>query len=107
MKVVYAAALVAACSAILSKAPVPAMATHDDARIEAALKSFDAAGLVKSEYELQMLYGIRAKRAKELRAKGHTVRIYVPYGTHWFPYFYRRIRERRENLLFVARNFFE
>ena len=95
------------CSAILAKAPVPAMATHDDARIETALRAFDAAGLVKSEYELQMLYGIRAKRAKELRAKGHTVRIYVPYGTHWFPYFYRRIRERRENLLFVARNFFE
>src|SRR5204863_112530 len=72
------------CAAILATAPVPAIATHDDARIEAALKAFDAAGLVKSEYELQMLYGIRAKRARELRAKGHTVRIYVPYGTHWF-----------------------
>lgn len=95
------------CAAILAKAPVPAMATHDDARIASALKSFDAAGLVKSEYELQMLYGIRGKRARELRAKGHTVRIYVPYGTHWFPYFYRRIRERKENLLFVARNLFE
>ena len=95
------------CSALLAKAPIPAMATHDDARIAAALKSFDAAGLVKSEYELQMLYGIRARRARELRAKGHTVRIYVPYGTHWFPYFYRRIRERKENLLFVARNFLE
>ncbi len=95
------------CAAILAKAPLPAMATHDDKRVEAALKAFDSAGLVKSEYELQMLYGIRAKRAKELRAKGHSVRIYVPYGTHWFPYFYRRIRERKENLLFVARNFFE
>lgn len=95
------------CSAILSKAPVPAMATHDDARIERALKAFDAAGLAKSDYELQMLYGIRGKRARELRAQGHVVRIYVPYGTHWFPYFYRRIRERKENLLFVARNLFE
>lgn len=95
------------CAAILAKAPIPAMATHDDARVASALKAFDAAGLVKSEYELQMLYGIRAKRARELAAKGHTVRIYVPYGTHWFPYFYRRIRERKENLLFVARNFFE
>jgi proline dehydrogenase len=95
------------CSAILAKAPIPAMATHDDARIAAALKAFDAAGLVKTEYELQMLYGIRAKRARELRQQGHAVRIYVPYGTHWFPYFYRRIRERKENLLFVARNFFE
>jgi proline dehydrogenase len=95
------------CAAILAKAPMPAMATHDDARIESALKSFDAAGLVKSEYELQMLYGIRGKRARELRGKGHTVRIYVPYGTHWFPYFTRRLRERKENLLFVARNIFE
>jgi proline dehydrogenase len=95
------------CAAILAKAPIPAIATHDDARIEAALKAFDAAGLVKTDYELQMLYGLRAKRWAELRAKGHVVRIYVPYGTHWFPYFYRRIRERKENLLFVARNFFE
>jgi proline dehydrogenase len=95
------------CAAILAKAPVPAMATHDDARIEAALKAFDAAGLVKSDYELQMLYGIRTKRARELRAQGHAVRVYVPYGSHWFPYFYRRLRERKENLLFIVRNFFE
>ena len=95
------------CAELLARAPIPAMATHDDARIERALKAFDAAKLVKSDYELQMLYGIRAKRARELRAKGHTVRIYVPYGTHWFPYFYRRVRERKENLMFVARNLFE
>ena len=56
------------CSAILAGAPIPAVATHDDARIAAALKAFDAAGLVKSDYELQMLYGIRGKRARELRS---------------------------------------
>jgi proline dehydrogenase len=95
------------CAAILAKAPIPAIATHDDARIEAALNAFDAAGLVKTQYELQMLYGLRAKRWRELREKGHVVRIYVPYGTHWFPYFYRRVRERKENLLFVLRNLFE
>ncbi len=95
------------CAALLAKSPVPAIATHDDRRIESALKAFDAAGLVKSDYELQMLYGIRVQRARELRAQGHVVRIYVPYGTHWFPYFYRRIRERKENFLFIARNFFE
>jgi proline dehydrogenase len=92
------------CAAILAHAPVPAFATHDDERIAAALKSCDAAGLVKSDYELQMLYGLRPRRWSELREKGHTVRIYVPYGTHWFPYFYRRIRERKENLVFVVRN---
>ncbi len=95
------------CAALLTKAPIPAFATHDDARISTALAACDKAGLVKSDYELQMLYGLRAKRWTELREKGHTVRIYVPYGTHWFPYFYRRIRERKENLLFVLRNLFE
>jgi proline dehydrogenase len=95
------------CAAILAKAPIPAIATHDDARIEAALSAFDAAGLVKTDYELQMLYGLRAKRWRELRESGHVVRIYVPYGSHWFPYFYRRVRERKENLLFVVRNLFE
>jgi proline dehydrogenase len=95
------------CAAILAKAPLPAVATHDDARIEAALAAFDAAGLVKTDYELQMLYGLRAKRWRELREKGHVVRIYVPYGSHWFPYFYRRVRERKENLEFVLRNLFD
>ncbi|OGR96206.1 MAG: hypothetical protein A2V88_02560, partial [Elusimicrobia bacterium RBG_16_66_12] len=95
------------CAALLTKAPIPAFATHDDARIAAALKACDAAGLVKSDYEIQMLYGLRPRRWRELRAQGHTVRIYVPYGTHWMPYFYRRVRERKENLMFVLRNLFE
>ncbi|MFI5360497.1 MAG: proline dehydrogenase family protein [Elusimicrobiota bacterium] len=95
------------CAAILAKAPIPAIATHDDARIAAAASAYEAAGLAKSSYELQMLYGLRAKRWRELREAGHVVRVYVPYGSHWFPYFYRRVRERKENLLFVARNLFE
>ncbi len=95
------------CAAILAKAPIPAIATHDDARIEAAFEAFEAAGLAKTQYEFQMLYALRAKRWRELREQGHVVRIYVPYGTHWFPYFYRRVRERKENLLFVLRNLFE
>lgn len=95
------------CAALLTKAPLPAFATHDDARIAAALKACDAAGLVKSDYEIQMLYGLRARRLRELKMQGHVVRVYVPYGTHWFPYFYRRIRERKENMMFVARNLFQ
>lgn len=92
-----------ACAAILAGAPLPAFATHDDARIAAAVKT----GLPKDAYEIQMLYGLRPKRWRELRAQGHTVRVYVPYGTHWMPYFYRRVRERKENALFVLRNLFE
>lgn len=95
------------CAALLTKAPIPAFATHDDVRIASALKACDASGLVKSDYEIQMLYGLRPRRWRELRAQGHVVRIYVPYGTHWMPYFYRRIRERKENMMFVLRNLFE
>ena len=95
------------CAVLLTKAPLPAFATHDDARIEAALKACDAAGLVKSDYEIQMLYGLRARRRRELMVQGHVVRVYVPYGTHWFPYFYRRVRERKENAMFVLSNLFE
>lgn len=95
------------CAAILTKAPIPAFATHDDARVKAAVEACDAAGLVKADYEIQMLYGLRPKRWRQLREAGHTVRVYIPYGTHWMPYFYRRLRERKENALFVLRNIFE
>lgn len=95
------------CAAILTKAPRPAFATHDDARVKAAVEACAAAGLAKSDYEIQMLYGLRPKRWRQLREAGHAVRIYIPYGTHWMPYFYRRLRERKENALFVLRNIFE
>lgn len=91
---------------MLLKAPLPAFATHDDARIRAAVAAADAAGLKKNEYEIQMLYGLRAKRWRELVKAGHAVRVYMPYGTHWFPYYYRRIRERKENLMFVVKGLF-
>lgn len=94
-----------ACAAILADAPLPAFATHDDARIAAAVEACARKG--KADYEIQMLYGLRPKRWRELRAEGRAVRVYVPYGTHWMPYFYRRVRERKENALFVLRNLFE
>lgn len=89
---------------MLLKAPRPAFATHDDERIERAVAAAETAGLKKSDYEIQMLYGLRSKRWRQLRDQGHAVRVYVPYGTHWFPYFYRRLRERKENLMFVLRH---
>lgn len=94
-----------ACAAILSEAPIPAFATHDDERIARATAA--CSKLAKSDYEIQMLYGLRPKRWRQLREEGHVVRVYVPYGTHWMPYFYRRVRERKENALFVLRNLFE
>lgn len=92
---------------MLVKAPIPAFATHDDSRIEAAVRACRDSGLDPGKYEIQMLYGLRPKRWRELAAQGHAVRVYMPYGTHWFPYFWRRIRERKENLMFVVRNMFE
>lgn len=89
---------------LLVHAPLPAFATHDDARIDAACAAAEAAGLRKGGFELQMLYGLRPKRWRQLREQGHSVRVYLPYGTHWMPYFYRRLRERKENMLFVVKS---
>lgn len=83
-----------------------AIATHDDVRIANAVKYAKAKGIPKHQYEFQMLFGLRSKLWTELVHQGHKVRIYVPYGTHWFPYFYRRLRERKENMMFVLKNLF-
>lgn len=91
---------------VSGRAPLPGFATHDDGRIRAVQNAAAAAKIPKGAYEFQMLYGLRQRRWKELLGEGHTVRIYVPYGTFWLPYFSRRIRERKENLLFVLKNVF-
>ncbi|HVA67224.1 MAG TPA: proline dehydrogenase family protein [Elusimicrobiota bacterium] len=90
-------------AALLMAAPLPAFGTHDDERLSRAGAAARAAGLSKTGYEVQMLYGVRPKRWRELQREGHAVRIYVPYGTHWLPYYSRRIRERKENLFFALR----
>jgi proline dehydrogenase len=82
----------------------PAIATHDESLIRDVLGYTSGRGIGSDRYEFQMLYGLRPRRWDELVATGHRMRIYVPYGTHWFPYFYRRLRERKENVLFVVRN---
>jgi proline dehydrogenase len=91
---------------LLEKGNYPAIATHDESLIQDALACAREQAISSDRFEFQMLYGLRTRRWDELVAAGHRVRIYVPYGTHWFPYFYRRLRERRENVLFVLRNLF-
>jgi len=91
---------------LLDKGNYPAIATHDESLIEDALEYARAQKIPASWFEFQMLYGLRPRRWDELVALGQNVRIYVPYGTHWFPYFYRRLRERKENVLFVLRSLF-
>jgi proline dehydrogenase len=97
----------AACAHLLLDAgPHPAVATHDEELISDTIAYAAAQKIAASRFEFQMLYGLRRRRWEELVRAGHQVRIYVPFGTHWIPYFYRRLRERKENVLFVLRNLF-
>jgi proline dehydrogenase len=92
--------------ALLDGGAHPAIATHDEELIGDAIACARAHGIPASRFEFQMLYGLRRRRWESLVREGHDVRIYVPFGTHWIPYFYRRLRERKENVLFVFRNLF-
>ncbi|MBE3599579.1 MAG: proline dehydrogenase family protein [Limnochordaceae bacterium] len=86
----------------LAQARFTAVATHDERIIRAALelsRELHAEG----RYEFQMLYGVKPRLAQRLVAEGHRLRIYVPFGTHWYPYFIRRLAERPANLAFVVR----
>jgi proline dehydrogenase len=83
-----------------AKSVVPAVATHDDSRIGQVI----AAGRHREgAWEFQMLYGVRRDRQAELVSAGHGLRVYVPYGDAWYPYFSRRLAERPANLAFFAR----
>lgn len=85
----------------------PAIATHDDKLIQATKDYVAERGISKEDFEFQLLYGIRTKTQQQLAEEGYNVRIYVPFGTHWLPYFYRRLRERKENVFFVLKNMFK
>ena len=82
------------------------MATHDESLVEDVLAYTAERKIPSDRYEFQMLYGLRPRRWDQLVKSGHRMRVYVPYGTHWFPYFYRRLRERKENIFFVVRSLF-
>lgn len=85
----------------------PAIATHDDLLIN-AVKAWTAEHrLSPDRFEFQMLYGIRPHTQQELVRQGYRMRVYVPFGAHWFPYFSRRLRERKENIWFVLTNLFK
>lgn len=86
--------------------PIPAIATHDDKRIAFAKQYAAKVGLPKDAIEFQMLYGIRRDLQEQLVQEGYPVRVYVPFGTHWYPYFMRRLAERPANIWFFVSNFF-
>jgi proline dehydrogenase len=85
--------------------PYLCIATHDENMISAAVQFIRDNNIPANRYEFQMLYGIRSARQEEL-AQNHTMRVYVPFGTAWYPYFMRRLAERPANLWFFVRSLF-
>lgn len=86
--------------------PLPAIASHDPQRLDYAREYAEAKGLPKPALEFQMLYGIRRDLQEQMVQLGYPVRVYVPYGTEWYPYFVRRLAERPANVWFFISNFF-
>jgi proline dehydrogenase len=86
--------------------PILAIGSHDPKRIEFAKNYASKLGVPKKAIEFQMLYGIRRDLQEQCLKEGYPVRIYVPYGTHWYPYYMRRLAERPANLWFFISNFF-
>jgi proline dehydrogenase len=82
------------------------IATHDPKMIAATIRFASEAKISKEDFEFQMLYGVRTDLQKRLVRDGYRVRVYIPYGNDWFPYFMRRLAERPANVGFFIRNFF-
>lgn len=86
--------------------PLAALATHDEKMIAAAKAHITTRHIGFDRFEFQMLYGVRRELQERLVQEGFAVRIYVPYGTHWYPYFMRRLAERPANVWFFLRSLF-
>ncbi|MBS1856616.1 MAG: proline dehydrogenase family protein, partial [Acidobacteria bacterium] len=84
----------------------PALATHDEAMIEHARRFALEHKIARDSFEFQMLYGIRRDLQRRLVAEGWRVRLYVPFGRAWYPYYMRRLAERPANVFFILRNLF-
>jgi proline dehydrogenase len=91
---------------LLAESTYPAIATHDEKMIDEAKSFVRARKIARESFEFQMLYGIRRDLQLRLVAEGYRLRLYVPFGKAWYPYFMRRLAERPANVVFLARNFF-
>ncbi len=80
------------------------LATHDERIIEEMKQFVKAENIPPSAYEFQMLYGVRRDLQQKLIREGYGLRVYIPFGTEWYPYFMRRLAERPANVFFIARN---
>jgi proline dehydrogenase len=84
-----------------------AMATHDEKLVDATKQWVEQNHISNNSFEFQMLYGIRRDLHQRLAAEGYRMRVYVPYGNEWYPYFMRRLAERPANVWFILSNFFK
>jgi proline dehydrogenase len=91
---------------LLSSGVYHGIATHDPNMINETIRFMRAQGISKDAFEFQMLYGVRRDLQEKLARDGYNVRVYVPYGKHWYPYFMRRLAERPANIWFIMKNLF-
>jgi proline dehydrogenase len=91
---------------LLDKGTYPALATHDDRIVGEAFRYARERKIGPEQFEFQMLYGIRRDLQRQIVDLGYRLRLYVPYGTAWYPYFMRRLAERPANVVFLIRNLF-
>jgi proline dehydrogenase len=89
---------------MLTRGGYTAVATHDEALIEHAIRFAEQNGVQRDRFELQMLYGVRPQLQLELVRRGFKVLVATPYGPEWYPYLMRRLGERPANLLFLLKN---
>jgi proline dehydrogenase len=89
---------------LLQRGNYPGLATHDEAMLTHARKFVQRQGIAPERYEFQMLYGVRRDLQEQLRGAGHRMRVYIPFGTQWYPYLMRRLAERPANIAFILGN---
>jgi len=89
---------------LLQDGNYPAIATHDDSLVDWALQHVKENNISKDKFEFQMLYGVRRDLQQKLRGLGYNVRVYIPFGSNWYPYLMRRMAERSSNVGFMVRS---
>jgi proline dehydrogenase len=90
--------------ALMERGKYPGIATHDPDIIASAKQHATANGIDSSRFEFQMLYGVRRDLQQQLVREGYRMRVYVPFGTQWYPYLMRRLAERPANVAFITGN---
>ncbi|HXH62373.1 MAG TPA: proline dehydrogenase family protein, partial [Fimbriimonadaceae bacterium] len=98
---------VACAKTLLCEGNYPAIATHDPKIIETLKTFIQKEGIPNERFEWQMIYGVRRDLQEMLLKEGYNIRIYIPYGAAWYPYFSRRLAERPANMLFILKSLFK